>query len=331
MVVYNNGSCRVATVSGNGESFVDDLNASYLWFFPPGIPHSIQAFDQGVEFLLVFDDGSFDEDGTSLVSELFLRNPLEVMAKDLQTSIPAFDDIPGDQLYSPFSLYTSSAADGINRYIFPSTPPPKDISDQNTTFSAGRSAAHDPKTQYTYHFSQQRPLKIPGADSLKIADPTTFPAATDISAALVTLEPGALRELHWHLQSDEWNFFLSGQALVTVYTPPSSSRTFDYGPGDVGYIPQTFAHYIENTGDDPVNLLEVLRAPKFTDISVSQWLGLTPKQVVKDHLNLTDSALDNLPKYKPYIVQGGRIIRGRILRSRYGTTTYTYSQVLTLD
>lgn len=93
-----NGSCRIATVNQDGQSFVDDLNAGDLWFFPPGIPHSIQAFDQGVEFLLVFDDGSFDEDGTSLASELFLRNPLEVIAKDLQTSIPALDHIPQDQL-----------------------------------------------------------------------------------------------------------------------------------------------------------------------------------------------------------------------------------------
>ena len=91
-----------------------------------------------------------------------------------------------------------------------------------------------------------------------------------------------------------------------MYSPPASSQTFDYLPGDVGYVPQTFAHYVENVGDEPVVFLEILKQPKFTDISVSQWLGLTPRQVVKDTLNLPDSILDNLPKYKPYIVPGSR-------------------------
>lgn len=190
----------------------------------------------------------------------------------------------------------------LGRYIFPGHPAPQDISEQKIVGPNGD--ANTPETQYSYHFSQQEPLVIPGAGSLKIADPTTFPAAADLSAALVTIEPGALRELHWHLQGDEWNFFLNGRARLTVYSPPESSRTFDFLPGDVGYVPQTFAHYVENVGDEPVVFLEVLKQPKFTDISVSQWLGLTPRQVVKDTLNLPDSILDNLPKYKPYILPG---------------------------
>jgi len=113
-----------------------------------------------------------------------------------------------------------------------------------------------------------------------------------------------MRELHWHPQSDEWNFFITGTARITVYQAPSSSQTFDYGASDVGYIPMTFSHYIENTGSDEVVLLEVLKAPKFTDISVAQWLGLTPRQIVKDTLNLPDQVLDNLPKYKPYLISG---------------------------
>ena len=86
-----------------------------------------------------------------------------------------------------------------------------------------------------------------------------------------------MRELHWHPHSDEWNFFLSGRARITIYAAPSSSQTFDYGAGDVGYIPMVFSHYIENIGDEEVVFLEMLKAPKFEDISVSQWLGLTPR------------------------------------------------------
>jgi oxalate decarboxylase family bicupin protein len=93
------GCARVAAVNENGETFLDDVCAGDVWFFPAGVPHSIQALDEGCEFLLVFDDGSFSEDGTSLLSELFLRNPKEVLSKNLQAPISAFDKVPTGQLY----------------------------------------------------------------------------------------------------------------------------------------------------------------------------------------------------------------------------------------
>jgi len=124
------------------------------------------------------------------------------------------------------------------------------------------------------------------------------------SVALVVLEPGAMREVHWHTTSDEWSYFLQGSARITVYKAPVSSRTFDFTAGDVGYIPQAQSHYVENTGTDDVIFLEVLQAKKFSDISASQWLALTPRQVVKDTLNLTDEVLDALPRDKTLIKPG---------------------------
>lgn len=156
---------------------------------------------------------------------------------------------------------------------------------------------------YTYHWSQQKPFSMPGG-SVKILDPTTFPVAKMFSAALVTVQPGAMREIHWHTTSDEWSYFLQGSARITVYQAPASSRTFDFTAGDVGYIPQASSHYVENTGTEDLIFLEVLQAPKFTDISVSQWLALTPKQVVQDHLHLPDAVIDALPKEKELIKPG---------------------------
>lgn len=51
-------------------------------------------------------------------------------------------------------------------------------------------------------------------------------------------------------------------------------------------------------------IAEVLQAPIYNDISVAQWLGLTPKQVVKDHLGFSDETLERLPQVKPYILPG---------------------------
>jgi hypothetical protein len=105
---------------------------------------------------------------------------------------------------------------------------------------------------------------------------------------------------------------------------PESSQTYDSRAGDVEYIPNTSAHYLENTGDedlvhlgelidlrgfprlcdfaDEIPVTEVLQAPIYNDISVAQWLGLTPKQVVKDHLGFGDETLERLPQVKPYVL-----------------------------
>ena len=93
------GCVRLAAVNADGQTFTDDVCAGDVWFFPTGVPHSIQALDEGSEFLLVFDQGDFSEDGTFLASELFLRNPQEVLSKNLQAPISAFENLPTSQLY----------------------------------------------------------------------------------------------------------------------------------------------------------------------------------------------------------------------------------------
>lgn len=120
----------------------------------------------------------------------------------------------------------------------------------------------------------------------------------------MVVQPGAMREIHWHTTSPEWNYFLQGSARITVFKAPEAARTFDFTAGGVGYIPQAASHYVENTGTEDVIFLEVLQAPKFSDVSAAQWLALTPKQVVEDHLDVPEGWWENLPKEKEYIKQG---------------------------
>lgn len=109
-----------------------------------------------------------------------------------------------------------------------------------------------------------------------------------------------------HGSSDEWGFFLAGQARVSIYEAPSAGASIDFSAGDISYVKATASHYIENTGVEDVVFLEMLQAPRFSDISVGQWLKLTPKQIVKDTLHLPDSLLDNLSPNKQYVVRGNR-------------------------
>lgn len=189
-----NGSVRVQAMNEDGQTFTDDVTAGDVWFFPSGVPHSLQALDEGCEFMLVFDQGDFSDGGTGLITEMFLRNPKEVLSKNLQAPISDFDDLPKDQLY-----------------IFNGTPAPKDIKEQTVTGPGGVLSGNQ---SYTYHLSKQEAYETPGG-SIKIIDPVSFPIAKMFSAALVTIKPGAMREIHWYVPDN--------LGPISLYAMPNDS------------------------------------------------------------------------------------------------------------
>ena len=94
------GRARITAVDQKYRTFVDDVGEGDLWFFPAGIPHSIQGLeDDGCEFLLAFDDGSFDENATFLVSDWLAHTPKEILAKNFNVPESAFAGIPEKELY----------------------------------------------------------------------------------------------------------------------------------------------------------------------------------------------------------------------------------------
>ncbi|KAI0091216.1 oxalate decarboxylase [Irpex rosettiformis] len=273
------GETQITAVDQNGKNYLATVGPGDLWYFPPGIPHSLQATAEGngTEFLLVFDSGDFDENDTFLLTDWLAHVPKEVLAKNFQTSQSAFNNIPGQELY-----------------IFPSDPP-----------SSNATAPEDPQGQvpnpFTFKFSNVTPTQYSGG-TIKIADSTTFKAATSIAAAEVTVEPGALRELHWHPTEDEWGFFLEGQGRITIFAAQSNAQTYDYQAGDISYIPASNGHYLENTGNTTLRFLEIFNSGIYQDVSLSQWLALIPPALVKAHLDLPDSLIDNLNKSKLGVV-----------------------------
>ena len=147
------------------------------------------------------------------------------------------------------------------------------------------------------------PVKVAGGQ-VRIVDSSVFPAASTIAAALVEVEPGALREMHWHPNNDEWQYFISGQGRMTVFTSSGKARTFDFRAGDVGYVPFATGHYIENTGTETLRFLEMFKSAYFADISLQQWMALSPQRMVQQHLNLDDATMRGLRKDKQVIVMG---------------------------
>jgi oxalate decarboxylase len=273
------GTARITAVDAKGNNFVDDVGIGDLWYFPAGIPHSIQGLGpDGCEFLLVFDDGDFDEDDTFLITDWFKHTPNEVLGKNFGVAASFFGHTP----------------DPSERYIFPASVP--------GPLSADKIAGATPVPHgFSHHLLAQQPIKTKGG-SARISDSSTFPVSTTIAAALVELEPGGMRELHWHPNSDEWQYYIEGQARMGVFGASAQARTFDFRAGDVGYVPFAMGHYIENTGATPVRFLEVFKSSYFADVSLDQWMALTPPELVSAHLQLDRQVMDALRKNKAPVV-----------------------------
>ena len=260
------GSARLTCIDPQGRSFVGDVGVGDLWYFPGGYPHSIQGLDQGCEFLLVFDDGSFSEENTFSLSDWLAHTPRDVLAKNFGVAADAFAAIPTQELY----IYAGAV------------PPP---------LSAEHAAPTEaPPDGFTFRLMQAPPIRA-SKGSVRIADSTNFRIARTIAAALVDVEPGGIRELHWHPGADEWQYYIEGQGRMTVFGSTANARTFDFQAGDVGYVPLGMGHYVENTGSTRLRFLEMFRSPVYLDVSLDQWLALLPSDLVKAHLHLSDATL----------------------------------------
>ncbi|KAI2472143.1 Bicupin, oxalate decarboxylase/oxidase [Annulohypoxylon bovei var. microspora] len=256
------GQVRVTAIDYEGGNFIDDLKRGDLWYFPSGVPHSLQGLgDNGTEFLLVFDDGNFSEESTFILSDWLAHTPKSVVAKNFNLAPEVFAHLPEGE-----------------KYIFQGTQP-GEIDEEKPTGKGVKKS----KTNFVHKMLDQEPLITSGGE-VRITDSKNFPVSKTVAAAHLIIQPGALREMHWHPNADEWNFIIRGRARITIFASEGTARTFDYVPGDVGIIPRNMGHFVENIGDEPIEMLEVFRADEFRDFSLFQWLGETPKRMVVDHL-----------------------------------------------
>jgi oxalate decarboxylase len=273
------GNARITAVDANGNNFVDDVGVGDLWYFPSGTPHSIQGLNpDGCEFLLAFDSGGFDEDSTFLLSDWFKHTPPEVLAKNFAMPQNRFGHTP----------------DPAELYIFKAPVP--------GPLAADHIAGATPvPNSFSYRLLQQEPIKTKSG-TVRIVDSHNFKASRTIAAALVEVEPGGLRELHWHPNTDEWQYYIEGQARMGVFASSGQARTFDFTAGDVGYVPFAMGHYIENTGTTPLRFLELFKSSFYADLSLNQWLALTPPELVEAHLKLGPDFTNGLQKQKNPVV-----------------------------
>jgi oxalate decarboxylase len=270
------GNARITAIDLDGKSFVADVGKNDLWFFPSGIPHSIQGLNpDGCEFMLVFDDGNFSESETVLLSDAIGHLPPEVLAKNFAVDQQAFKNVPKQELF-----------------IFQADVPGSVDADQK---AAAGTRGRSPQN-FAFSTMQMPPTLKTKSGEVRIVDTSNFKVSTT-AMALVTVHPGGLRELQRHPNADEWQYCINGKGRMTVVDTTNKARTMDFQEGDVGYVQKTLLHYVENTGDTDLVFLEMFgKVDRFRDLSFSEWLAHTPPEAVMAHLNIDKTTYDAIPK-----------------------------------
>src|SRR5258705_5109591 len=274
IVLY--GTARITAVDRDGKSFVADVKKNDLWYFPSGIPHSIQGLDpDGTEFMLVFDDGDFSESETVLLSDSMAHLPREVLSKNFGVAEPAFKNLPKQEVF-----------------IFQTAVPGTLDADQKAPAGALGKSSSD----FAFRTMEMPPTKRTKGGEVRIVDSSKFNVSKTVAMAMVTVRPGGLRELHWHPNADEWQYYISGKGRMTVVATGNRARTMDFQTGDVGHVEKTLLNYIENTGDTDLIFLEMFKSSFYQDLSLSEWLAHTPPELVMAHLNVDRATLAAMPR-----------------------------------
>jgi oxalate decarboxylase len=277
------GNCRVTILDQAGRPQVADVKEGDLWYFPAGLPHSLQGLNpDGAEFVLAFDNGESSEFNTLLLTDWVAHTPPEVLAKNFGVPVEAFRNIPLQ-----------------NKWIYQSSEqaPPLETVEAQIAATAGK-----PPNPYVFGLADAPTIRETKSGSVRLADSTNFLVSKTIAATMVTVKPGGLREMHWHPNADEWQYYLKGTGRATVFNTGPAAITADFHPGDIGYIKKALGHYVENTGTTDLVFIETFRANRFEEVTLSDWLAHSPPAMVAETLNLDPSVVSRFAKDRPEIV-----------------------------
>jgi oxalate decarboxylase len=218
---------------------------------------------------------------TFMVDDWITHTPKSVLAKNFGVNASVFDSVPSPFPYILNANGTTATVTGADAGLF------------------GNSS-------YVYHAKDHKTVPIPGGGgNLTIVDSRNFPISKTLAATIVSLAPGGLRELHWHPNAEEWLYFHSGTGRATVFIGGSNARTFDFSAGDTAAFPDNSGHYIENTSQtENLVWIEIYKSDRVADISLTQWLALTPPDIVTSVLKIPRSVVDTLKKEKQILVKG---------------------------
>jgi oxalate decarboxylase len=272
------GQVRTTVIDPQGHSETNDFEPGDIWYFPRGHAHMLECLgDKPCHFILIFDNGYFSEFGTFSITDWIGHTPKALLAKNFGVPESTFDGFPTKELY----------------FAQGAVPPEKPA-------TALQGVKLPPET-HKYKFLSEDPHRVFKGGREWRADSKRFPISKTVTGEILDLDPGSLRELHWHPTADEWQYVLEGQVSVTLFGAGGRFRTETLDKGDVGYIPQGYGHSIENIGDKPARVLIGLNTGLYEGIDLSQWIAGNPTDVLATNFGKPAAQFEKFPRKDVFI------------------------------
>jgi oxalate decarboxylase len=268
------GRCRATLVRPDGTYGAEDFAPGDVWYFPRGYGHAIETLgDEACHFILVFDDGAFSENATFSITDWIAHAPREAVAASLGVPAADLEGVPDHEVYMAVGPAPAAQA-------------PSSI----------RPAAEG----FRYPLGAAEPRRFPGG-AIRTVSSLELPISRTMTGVLLDLEPGAVREMHWHPNSDEWQYWVAGSGRMSVFASSGKSSVVELEAGDVAYAPMGYGHAIENTGSDPCRLVVVFNSGIYEEIGLSSWLAANSDQLVATNLGLPPEVVARFPDDETFI------------------------------
>jgi oxalate decarboxylase len=272
------GRVRTTVVDPGGGSEINEFDPGDVWYFPRGNPHSLSCLgEKACHFILIFDNGYFSEFGTFSITDWLGHASKALLANNFGLPEAIFDGFPREEAY----------------FVHGPIPP-----EQTTTIQG---ALTSPLLTHKYRLLAQEPHSIHRFGREWRVGANRFPISQTITGVILDLDPGGLRELHWHPNADEWQYIIDGQFNVSLFGSHGRYRIETLAKGEVGYIPQGYGHSIENIGSESGRLLIGLNTGEYQAIDLSQWIAATPPYLLADHFGKPEDVFAKFPKGRAFI------------------------------
>jgi len=275
------GRIRTTVIDPQGYAETNDFDPGDVWYFPRGHGHMLECLgSEPCRFILIFDNGYFSEFGTFSITDWLGHTPKALLAKNFGLPESSFDGFPKGEVY--FARGKAPPAEP--------TPPLQ--------------GWKLPPLTHKYRLLAQPPHHVfKGGRDWRV-DSTRFEISKTITGVVLDLDPGALRELHWHPTSDEWQYVIEGSISVTMFGSHGRYRTESLEKGDVAYIPQGYGHSIENVGNKPCRILIGFNTGIYESIDLSQWIAGNPTDVLATNFGKPASLFEKFPRQDKFIASG---------------------------
>ena len=265
------GKVLVTVFSSGNRHDVFTISAGQMYLAPSGSFHAIENIGtEAAEIVAAFNHASPEDFGLSGSTGCFKPEVIGNTWGLEASEVSMVTQTPKDILYgrSDGAIEVPATADYPNPFKFPVEAMP--------------------------------PLIANEYGSARIARADLWPALRSQSMFSLRIEGTGMREPHWHPETAEMGYCLAGRSRMTIKLPgdgPESIDTYEFGPGDMYFIPKAYPHHIENLGSDELRFLVFFDRSIGMDIGYTGGIAAFPRRVVAPTLGTTAAALPAYPEY----------------------------------